>query len=191
MKVRVEVVSGPHKTLVFEHELSEGVIFRVHPGASGALGRALAKLRGQAIGRPVLYRIFSRAAPDDSGADVYAAEWCAEHAAFADRCPHAPDRPTRRWVRFGPRTNQTQLLAGSPGTRESKWHALLNWRQVEEPWVAVCELVVYGPIVEEYRHEVLTPIGSPTCKGCKAKLGLTERGPGLIAVTGRTRKMPG
>jgi len=191
VKVRVEIIRGPHEALVFEHELDAGVVFRVHPGASGALGRAVARPRGEmAVDRPVVYRIFTRAAAYDSGADLYAAEWCEGHNAFADRCPHAPDRPVLRWVRFGPRADQTGLEAGAPGTRESKWHALKNWRQVEEPWLAACALVVYGPIIEEYRHEVLTPIGVAMCRHCKRILGRQERGPGLVTSAG-ARRMSG
>lgn len=189
MKLRVEIVRGPDHGQVFMHDTARGLTFRVSPDDLGLLEHTLAKLQRRALPtQPVLYRMFTRAAPYDRGADAYAAEWCAEHDAFADRCPHAPDAPIRRWVRFGPRRDQTQLFAGAPGARESKWHLLQNWRQVEEPWLAACELVVYGPIVEEYRHAVLTPIGMPMCKNCKKVAGVEERG---VIATGGAGKRSG
>lgn len=174
---RVVVVRGPHAGQVIEHEPADGAFFRVRAQLAGAGRRALAALTGRPTrGRSVLYRVFSRAAPTDERAEFYAAAWCEQHDTFADRCPHAPDRPTHRWVRFGPRLDQTKLDAGAPGTRASKWHEMKNWRQVEEPWVTICDLIVYGPIIEEFRHEVLTPVGVPVCRNCKRLRGLGERG---------------
>lgn len=177
---RVVIIRGPHAGSVVDHEASAGAFFRVHAAIPGALRNALALLSGRPRHGPsVLYRVFSRAAPTDERADFYAAAWCEEHDTFADRCPHTPDRPTRRWVRFGPRRDQTALDAGAPGTRASKWHALKNWRQVEEPWLAACDLIVYGPVIEEFRHEVLTPVDVPICRNCKRLMGLEERMPRL------------
>lgn len=128
--------------------------------------------------RPSLYRVFSQAAPDDENGELYAAEWCGECDTFADRCAHAPDRQVRRWVRFGPRFDRTKLDPDAPGSRESKWHLLLNWRQLDEPWITACDLIVYGPIIEEYSHAILTPVGVPMCRHCKHLAGVQERMPG-------------
>lgn len=173
---RVAIVRGPHKGTIVEHSPEHGPFFRVHSERTLA-GRVLALAIGRPLRGPsVLYRVFSEAAPfDRDRADVYAGAWCEEHEAFLDRCPHAPEDPRmRRWVRFGPRFDQTQLEAGAPGTRESKWHLLKSWRQLEEPWITVCELIVYGPVIEELRHRVLTPVDAPICKGCKSIAGLVE-----------------
>jgi hypothetical protein len=175
--VRVVIVRGPHKGAVLIDELS-GPFFRFHErDRRSPLRRYADRVRGRApeVAAPVLYRIFSRANADDDRAEVYAAEWCEEHDAFRDRCPHTPPTPTRVWARFGPRRDQTGLEAGAPGARESKWHLLSNDRQVQEPWLTACDLIVYGPIIEEYRSPVLTPIGAATCRNCKSRAGVGER----------------
>lgn len=165
--MKVVIVQGRHKGTRLEgHEGGPFFTFTDHA-------------RDSPQNPPALYRIFSKARPDDDRGDVYAAEWCQEHDAFRDRCPHAPPGRRRVWARFGPRRDQTQLEAGAPGTRESKWHLLANDRQVAEPWLTVCQLIVYGPIIEEYRSIGLTPIGAPICKNCKAFAGVGER-----AITG-------
>lgn len=175
--MRIVIVRGPHKGAILIDELS-GPFFRFHErDRRGTLQRAVDRLRGREpeLAPPVLYRIFSPAATDDERGDLYAAEWCEEHDALRDRCPHEPPSPTRVWARFGPRRDQTGLEAGAPGARESKWHLLSNDRQVAEPWLTACNLIVYGPIIEEYRNPVLTPIGMPMCANCKSFAGLRER----------------
>ncbi|HEV8656943.1 MAG TPA: hypothetical protein VGR85_15665 [Candidatus Limnocylindria bacterium] len=175
--MRIVIVRGPHKGAVLIDEIS-GPFFRFYePDRRSPLRRYADRIRGREpeLAPPVLYRVFARAATDDERGEMYAAEWCEEHDAFRDRCPHTPPTPTRVWARFGPRRDQTKLEAGAPGTRDSKWHLLSNDRQVAEPWLTVCELIVYGPIIEEYRNAVLTPIGAPMCRGCKSFAGLRER----------------
>lgn len=167
---RVAIVRGPHVGEVLEHNVSDGPFFRMRTRVS-FVDRAIALVRREQIAAPAaLYRVFGEAAPSDRDrADVYAAAWCEEHDAFVDRCPCAPeDAFTLRWVRFGPAPLQVRIEAGAPGTRESKWHLLRDWRQLEGPWVAACGIVAYGDIVEEFRHLVLTPMGRPMCKGCGA-----------------------
>jgi hypothetical protein len=179
-------VKGPHKgAIILEHEGGEFIGF-VAKDPRSSFQRALDRLQRKPDPAPrrTLYRIFSKALPIDERGDVYASEWCADHDTFRDRCPHEPPSPTRVWARFGPRRNQTGLEAGAPGTRESKWHLLANDRQVQEPWLTACQLIVYGPIIEEYRSRALTPIGSPTCANCKRIAGIQER-----AIQGSTGTM--
>jgi hypothetical protein len=174
--MRVVIVRGPHKgATILDHEGGEFIGF-VERDTRSALERVADRFRRRSDPAPrkTLYRIFSKAVAGDDRADVYAAAWCIDHDTFADRCPHAPPTNKRRWVRFGPRLNQTQLEAGSPGTRESKWHLLKNPRQVEEPWLAACELIVYGPLVEEFHSELLTPTNAPMCRNCKRIAGVVE-----------------
>lgn len=173
---RIAIVRGPHKGEVVQHEASDGPFFRVRT-TPRIVDRAVALLRGEPTrGRAVMYRVFTEAAPNDRDrADLYAAAWCEDHQDFTDRCPDAPDAAfTLRWVRFGPAPLQNKLEAGSPGTRESKWHLLRDWRQIEPPWLAACGVIAYGPIVEEFRHLKLTPMGVPMCRGCKRIVGQVE-----------------
>jgi hypothetical protein len=172
--MRVAILRGPHKGLVLEHD---GTAFLSIRRDRTPLEVLVDRIRRRPPpGPPAMYRVFSRALADDRDrADLYAAEWCIEHEAFRDRCPHAPPSRTRVWARFGPRRNQTALDAGAPGARESKWHLLSNDHQVAEPWLTACDLIVYGPVIEEYRHAVLTPIGMPMCRNCKKRLGLEEQ----------------
>lgn len=174
--MRVRIVRGPHRgTIITDHD-GGPYIGLVARDPRSAFDRALDRLRRRPDPPPqrTLYRIFSRAVSDDDGADVYAAAWCAEHDAFRDRCPHAPPALVRVWVRFGPRYDQTGLDAGAPGARRSKWHLLANPRQVDAPWLTSCNLIVYGPVIEEYRNAVLTPIGAPMCHNCKRVAGVVE-----------------
>lgn len=175
---RVAVVRGPHRGQVVEHAAEHGPYLRLHAERSLG-GRVLAVALGRPLRGPsVLYRVFSEAATfDRDRADVYAAAWCERGCEeFADRCEHAPEDPRlRRWVRFGPAPLQTRLEAGAPGTRESKWHLLKQWRQLEGPWICACDLIVYGDPIREFRHRVLTPVDGPMCRGCKRVAGVTER----------------
>lgn len=183
--MRVVIVRGPHKGVIVDDDLG-GPFFRFHErDRRGAMQRGVDRIRGRApqLAEPTLYRVFSKALPDDERAELYAAEWCEEHDAFIDRCPHSPANRTRVWARFGPRGDQTKLEAGAPGTRESKWHLLSNDRQVDAPWLTACDLIVYGPLVEEFRHVILTPIGAPMCRNCKAKAGLHERILGSVGMS--------
>lgn len=167
---RIYLVDGPHKGEVVSHEPAHGPYLR---------RRAL---RGLEV-RETLYRIFSVARSDAHDvADHFAGEWCAPCDMLRARCRHAPVVAARRWVRFGPRFDRTKLAADAPGSRESKWHLLRRADQPQEPWLTVCELIVYGPVVEEYCHAVLTPIDAPMCRRCKRSAGMEEH---IVGATSR------
>lgn len=174
---RVYLVDGPHKGRVVPHELAHGLYLR---------RRAL---RGPEV-RESLYRLFSPASLEARDvADFFAAQWCSACDIFRDRCRHGAPPTTRRWVRFGPRFDRTKLAADAPGSRESKWHLLRRADQPQEPWLTACDLIVYGPIIEEYRHAVLTPIDAPMCRHCKQAARVEER---IVGVTSQEKQaVPG
>lgn len=172
---RVLLVDGPLKGRVHEHD-GGPLISQPHVEMSGEI-------------LELFYRIFAgglQAArvPEArrAGAELLAAQWCRPCDMFRDRCQHAPPPAMRRWTRFGPRFDRTQLDPSSPASRPSKWHWLMNARQTDEPWLTQCGLIVYGPIIEEYSHATLTPIGVAMCSNCKAIAGIQERIPPGVAL---------
>lgn len=171
---RVLLVDGPKKGQILKH-LGGPMISARHVVDDGAV-------------LEVLYRIFAgpnRAArvaeARAAGAEQLAAQWCRPCDIFRDRCQHAPPPAIRRWARFGPRFDRTKLDPSSPASRPSKWHELLNARQTQEPWLTRCGLIVYGPLIEEYTHATLTPVGVPLCSNCKAIAGVEEQIPRGVA----------
>lgn len=157
---RIYLADGVDKGAIVAHDVSARLFVR-RTASDGAL---------------TLYRIFGEAqASSRDVCDLLAGEWCERCAMLRARCAHQAELPTRRWARFGPRFDRTGLHPDAPGSRESKWHLLRRADQAQEPWLTVCDLIVYGPIVEEYANPVLTPTDAPMCRRCKRIAGLDER----------------